>query len=148
MQAFNSLFEVKIESLNDNVKLPTKKDPTDAGYDLYSPIDIVLKPREVTKIPLGFKMELPPFTFAMITPRSGLALKEGITIVNTPGIIDENYRDEVAVILFKLRDGDYEIKKGDRIAQLVIVHRPAVLLIKKQVDHRRNRGGGFGSSGR
>lgn len=127
---------------------PTKKVWTDAGWDLYAVEDIVLKPRVVTLLKLGFKMELPRQSFAMITPRSGLAFKEGITIVNSPGIIDEDYREEVGVILFKLTDGDYEIKRGDRIAQMVIMHRMiSELNRKKKLNESNRRGGGFGSSG-
>lgn len=150
MQPLNRVLRVKISPITPSAsyRLPTKKHQSDAGWDLYAPEDIKLKSRQVKLVKLGFKMELPPQSFAMITPRSGLAYKQGITIVNSPGIIDEDYRGEVGVLLYKLTDGEYDITAGDRIAQMIILPRfPSIFEVTK-VSRTQRGSGGFGSTGR
>jgi dUTP pyrophosphatase len=116
------LFHRTIKIAPDAKELePSYASMGDAGADLRSAIDTVLKPNERKLIPTGVKIELPtPEFVGLVCPRSGLALKHGITVLNAPGIIDSGYRGEIGVILWNTGDEDFEIKRGDRIAQLVI----------------------------
>jgi dUTP pyrophosphatase len=130
--------------------LPEYKTIGSAGMDLVAniPNSIVLKPTERRLIPTGLFMELPNGFEAQIRPRSGLALKNGITCLNTPGTIDSDYRGEVGVILINLSNENFTINNGDRIAQMIIA--PYEQISWKQVDllETTHRGeGGFGSTG-
>ena len=110
--------------------------------------DIVLRPGETTLIPAGFYMEIPPGYEAQVRPRSGLAVKHGIGIPNAPGTIDSDYRGEVKVILTNFSKNDFVIRRGDRIAQLVIA--PVVRAVWEEVEavQQTDRGiGGFGHTG-
>ena len=128
---------------------PKKAHPDDAGYDLYSSIDAVLEPLSGMAIPVGFAMELPRGYEAQIRPRSGLAAKHHITVTNSPGTVDANYRGEVKAILFNLSKEQFTIKRGDRIAQMVICKLPEIELVEatdlSETDRNTN---GFGSSGK
>ena len=95
---------------------PKKAHIDDAGYDLYSRIDVELAPISGTAVPVGFAMELPSGYEAQIRPRSGLAAKHHITVTNSPGTVDANYRGEVKAILYNLGKEPFTIKRGDRIA--------------------------------
>jgi len=122
-----------------------------AGADLRAAVDeeIILQPGERKLIPTGLAMALPDGYEAQIRPRSGLALKHGITVLNTPGTIDADYRGEVGVILINLSDIPFPIQRGDRIAQMIIA--PFVQAAFEEADNlsETDRGsGGFGSSGR
>ena len=123
--------------------------PDDAGYDLCSRIDAVLEPLSGRAIPVGFAMELPSGYEAQIRPRSGLAAKHHITVTNSPGTVDANYRGEVNAILFNLGKAPFTIKRGDRIAQMVICKLPEIELIEatelSETDRNKN---GFGSTGK
>ena len=131
---------VNIKRLDPTVELPKYAHPTDAGLDLRSNEDCVLKPFERRLVSTGLAIAL---------PRSGLAIKQGLSIVNTPGLIDAHYRGELKVILINLDPtNDIQINKGDRIAQLVIQEVPTVNLIEVEELDETDRGkGGFGSSG-
>ena len=128
---------------------PKKAHPDDAGYDLYSRIDAVLEPLSGMVIPVGFAMELPSGYEAQIRPRSGLAAKHHITVTNSPGTVDANFRGEVKVILYNLGKEPFIIQRGDRIAQMVICELPEIELVKatelSETDRNTN---GFGSSGK
>jgi dUTP pyrophosphatase len=126
---------------------PVKAHETDAGFDLYTPTSFILYPFRPQLIKLGFKMQLPKGTFAMIVPRSGLAL-DGISVVNSPGIIDENYRNEVGIILILLDPSiqRYRFRKDDRIGQMIILPNNYDSITIGEVDEE-DRGGGFGSTG-
>ena len=128
---------------------PKKAHIDDAGYDLYSRIDVELAPMSGTAVPVGFAMELPSGYEAQIRPRSGLAAKHHITVTNSPGTVDANYRGEVKAILFNLGKEPFTIKRGDRIAQMVICKLPEIDLIEATELSETDRGsGGFGSSGK
>lgn len=128
---------------------PKKAHIDDAGYDLYSRIDVELAPISGTAVPVGFAMELPSGYEAQIRPRSGLAAKHHITVTNSPGTVDANYRGEVNAILFNLGKAPFTIKRGDRIAQMVICKLPEIELKEVAALSESNRGtGGFGSSGK
>ena len=129
--------------------MPAKAHADDAAYDLRSREKVVVKPGRSTLIPAGFKMELPVGFEAQIRPRSGLALKHDIMLTNSPGTIDAGYRGEVGVIMFNAGKEDFEITRGDRIAQMVIAKLPEVDLVMGEELSESGRGaGGFGSTGR
>ena len=128
-------------------KMPHRAHATDAGIDLYAPEAITLFPNLPTFVGLAFKMQLPSQHFAMVTPRSGLAHKHGLTVLNSPGIIDEHYRDEVGVLMFNTGKDEYDIKLHERIAQMIVLKLPYVKFRKGRINDE-SRGGGLGSSGR
>ena len=142
--------EVKIKRENGCENFcPKKAPPNDAGYDLYSRIDAVLEPLSGMAIPVGFAMELPAGYEAQIRPRSGLAAKHHITVTNSPGTVDSNFRSEVKAILYNLGREPFIIQRGDRIAQMVICKLPAIDLVEATELSETDRGsGGFGSSGK
>ena len=128
---------------------PKKAHIDDAGYDLYSRIDVELAPISGTAVPVGFAMELPSGYEAQIRPRSGLAAKHHITVTNSPGTVDANYRGEIKAILYNLGREPFIIQRGDRIAQMVICKLPEVALVAAGELSDSGRGtGGFGSSGK
>ena len=140
--------KIKLEPECSNL-FPTKAHPDDAGYDLYSRIDAVLEPLSGMAIPVGFAMELPSGYEAQIRPRSGLAAKHHITVTNSPGTVDANYRGEIKAILYNLGKEPFSIQRGDRIAQMVICKLPEIELVEatelSETDRNTN---GFGSSGK
>jgi len=140
--------DLKIKILENSIPHPKYAHPGDAGLDLYSTIDCVLKPFERKLIPTGIKIELPEGYAGFVQPRSGLAINNGISLVNTPGLIDSGYRGEIKAILINLDPkNDFVIKKGDKICQLVILKVENVNLIFKDNLSETSRGeGGFGSS--
>jgi dUTP pyrophosphatase len=131
--------------------LPAYETPQSAGMDLRADLEesVVLKPGERKLIPTGLYMALPPGYEAQIRPRSGLAIKHGITLLNTPGTIDADYRGEIKVILINLSDTDFEINDGDRIAQMVInKFEQAEWIPVAELDETSRGAGGFGSTGK
>ena len=140
--------KIKLENGCENF-CPKKAHPDDAGYDLYSRIDAVLEPLSGMAIPVGFAMELPTGYEAQIRPRSGLAAKYHITVTNSPGTVDANYRGEIKAILYNLGREPFIIQRGDRIAQMVICKLPEIELVEATELSETDRGsGGFGSSGK
>ena len=140
--------KIKLENGCENF-CPKKAHPDDAGYDLYSRIDAVLEPLSGMAIPVGFAMELPTGYEAQIRPRSGLAAKYHITVTNSPGTVDANYRGEIKAILYNLGKEPFIIQRGDRIAQMVICELPEIELKEAATLSKSDRGtGGFGSSGK
>ena len=130
--------------------LPKYQTELSAGMDLYANIDepITLKPLERTLVKTGLFISLPKGYEAQIRPRSGLAFKNGITVLNTPGTIDADYRGEIGVILVNLSSQDFTINDGDRIAQMVIAkHDTAIWEEVENLDETNRGEGGFGSSG-
>jgi len=124
--------------------------PENAGLDLYSSINCELRPFERKKIPTGIKISIPQGYAGFIQPRSGLAAKNGISIVNTPGLIDSGYRGEVCAILINLDPKNvFVIKKGDKICQLVIQKVEKIKLeITEDLDETSRGEGGFRSTGK
>ena len=130
--------------------LPKYQTELSAGMDLYANIDepITLKPLERTLVKTGLFISLPEGYEAQVRPRSGLAFKNGITVLNTPGTIDADYRGEIGVILVNLSSQDFTINDGDRIAQMVIAkHETAIWEEVENLDETNRGEGGFGSSG-
>ena len=141
--------EVLIKRLDPDIPLPSYAKAGDAGADLCTRIDLTLKPGERVLVPTGISIALPNGFVALIHPRSGLAIKHGISIVNTPGTVDAGYRGELQVILINhdLKES-ISFKKGDRIAQLVIqqVERAEFIEVQDLPGSERSTGG-FGSTG-
>ena len=139
--------KIKLENGCENF-CPKKAHSDDAGYDLCSRIDAVLEPLSGMAIPVGFAIELPTGYEAQIRPRSGLAAKHHITVTNSPGTVDANYRGEIKAILYNLDREPFIIQRGDRIAQMVICKLPEIELVEATELSETDRGsGGFGSSG-
>ena len=142
---------MKIQILNKSKhSLPEYATPLSAGMDLRANIDapIVLKPLQRCLVPTGIYIALPEGFEAQVRPRSGLALKRGVTLLNTPGTIDADYRGEIGVIMVNLSDSDFVIEDGERIAQLVIARYERVEWSVAEVLDETERGaGGFGHTG-
>ena len=133
--------------------LPAYETAGSAGMDLRAALGegetVVLEPGQRKLIPTGLKIALEPGYEAQVRPRSGLALKHGISAPNSPGTIDSDYRGEVGVILINLGELPFEIKRGDRIAQMVIArYEQAQMIEVEAVDETARGAGGFGSTGR
>lgn len=126
---------------------PIRQTEGSAGYDLISTKSIVLQPNERVTLPTGTFIQLPKGYEAQVRPRSGLAHKYGVTVLNAPGTIDSDYTNEIGVILINLGDEAYSVNKGDRIAQLVIAKYETLSFVEKPFN-LTNRNGGFGSTGK
>lgn len=142
---------MKIRIINKSAHpLPDYKTPDAAGMDLLANNSetITLQPLERTLVPTGLYVEIPKGYEAQVRPRSGLALKKGITCLNSPGTIDADYRGEVGVILANLSNEPFEINTGDRIAQMVITrHETAEWQLTDSLSESDRGEGGFGSTG-
>ena len=135
---------------NGNQELPMYVTPQSAGMDLRANIEspIILFPMERKLVPTGLHIALPVGFEAQIRPRSGLALKHGITVLNSPGTVDADYRGEVMVLLINLSDQAFEIKPGERIAQMIIArHEQIQWSLVESLDDTERGEGGFGHSG-
>lgn len=140
---------LKIKKIHKDAQMPYRANEGDAGLDLFSIEEIVIKAQETALIGTGIQMELPVGTEAQVRPRSGLALKHAITVLNSPGTIDEGYRGEVKVILINHGKEDFIVEKGMRIAQMVVA--PVMKIGLEEVaelDESERGAGGFGSSGK
>ncbi len=146
----NEKVSVPIQRLDSDLPLPAAAHTGDAGIDLYARIDIILPARGGRAlVPTGVAVAIPVGFFGQVVPRSGLALKHGVTLVNTPGIIDSGYRGELQVIMINTDSStDYKVTRGDRIAQLIIQEVVATAWQVVEQLEGDDRGGGFGHSGR
>lgn len=135
--------------VGDEEQLPEFAHSDDAGCDLRSAVDDVLWPGERKLISTGIRIGMVPDMAAFVHPRSGLALKHGITVLNTPGTIDAGYTGVIGVIMFNTSDEPFFINRGDRIAQLVFqkIERPKFLRVS-DLDNTTRGSGGFGSTGK
>ncbi len=140
---------IEIQLLDSEMELPSYAKPGDAGLDLRSRVEMKLEPGMRALVPTGIAVAIPTGYVGLVHPRSGLAIKSGISMVNTPGTIDSGYRGEISVILINHdREETFEIKRGDRIAQLVIQQVVvAELVAVKELPVSERGEGGFGSSG-
>lgn len=149
---FNVLMKnpiVKFKKLSPDAKLPTKADSGSACYDLYSVEDITVAPHCRTLVKTGLAWKPPVNVEMQIRPRSGMALKSGITVLNSPGTIDSSYRGEIGVILYNTSDSHFKVSKGDRIAQAKISFVDEFELMETDILDSTERGtGGFGHSGK
>ena len=142
--------QVLITRLDESVPMPSYAKPGDAGADLVARVDVTLKPGERTLVPTGISIALPDGYVALVHPRSGLAIKHGVTMVNSPGTVDAGYRGELQIILINHDQREsVSFKRGDRIAQLVIQQVERAEFIEVENLPGSGRGtGGFGSTGR
>lgn len=147
----SNLEKLKVKIINNSKNpLPAYQTDLSSGVDLYANLDIsvVLKPLQREIIPTGIFLELPENIEAQVRPRSGLSAKYGITVLNTPGTIDADYRGEIKVILVNLSNDDFTVTNGMRIAQLVFSEVKRVNLIStKEINITKRGDGGFGHTG-
>jgi dUTP pyrophosphatase len=146
-----ALDELQVRLLHPAAQPPARTRPGDAAYDLRCTQGFSLWPREHATVPTGIAIALPPGVAGLVTPRSGLAARHGISLVNSPGLIDPNYRGEIRIVLVNLGDARFEAHAADRIAQLLLVPFvvPDVSVVEELPPSPDDRGeNGFGSSGR
>ncbi|AYE33495.1 dUTP diphosphatase [Clostridium septicum] len=141
-------FNLRVQKIHKDAILPKYAHEGDAGLDLYSVEEVIIERNESALIKTGIKIELPKQTEAQVRPRSGLALKHGITVLNTPGTIDEGYRGEIGIILINHGKEKFVVEKGMKVAQMVVkpVWKVEVTEVNELSDTERSVGG-FGSSG-
>lgn len=145
------LVRVEIKRLREDVPLPVYMTSEAVGMDLSAAIknDVILMPGEINLIPTGIAIALPPGFEAQIRPRSGLAAKYGVTLINSPGTIDPDYRGEIKVALINLGEEKYIIKPGERIAQMVVAPVARVeWAVVPELPPSERASGGFGHTGR
>jgi len=133
-----------------DIPLPTRQTPGSAGLDLHTKISVTIKKGERALVPTGIKVALPFGFEAQVRPRSGLALKHGVTVLNTPGTVDADYRGEICVLLINLGAEDFDIVRGDRIAQMVIAKVEMIEfeeVEQVQMPDSLRGTGGYGSTG-
>jgi dUTP pyrophosphatase len=140
---------LRVRRLDERAVLPKRAFDGDAGFDLHALEGAVLAPGARATVPTGIAVEIPEGHAGLVLPRSGLAARHGVALVNAPGLIDSGYRGEIRVLLLNTdREIAFELESGDRIAQLVIVRHetPAIVEVEELSESDRGRGG-FGSSG-
>jgi len=140
---------LKIKKLHKDAQIPAYQTKEAAGFDLHSAEDVFIKPGERKLVKTGLAFEIEPGFEIQIRPRSGLAYKHGITVLNTPGTIDSDYRGEIMVLLINHSDEVFEIKKGDRMAQAVVAPVVQAEIVEvKELGETERGSGGFGSTGK
>jgi dUTP pyrophosphatase len=142
--------KIRVKRLHPDAELPVYAHgpEEDAGMDLRALEDVLLAPHIPSLVPTGLAIELPPGYEAQIRPRSGLALRHAITLPNSPATIDPGYRGEIRVILLNLGTENYQVHRGDRIAQMVFARYEAIEWEETDLAGSQRGEGGFGSSGR
>ncbi|MBN2695800.1 dUTP diphosphatase [bacterium] len=139
---------IKIEKISELAIIPQRATEGSSGYDLHTIEPFTIESNEKKLIKLGFKMEIPFGYEAQIRPRSGLALKHGVTVLNTPGTIDSDYRGEVGVILINLGKNSVSFGLHERVAQMVFQKVESVLFVEAECNETERSDGGFGHTGR
>lgn len=140
--------KLSIRRIDPAAQMPTYAHPGDAGMDVRSIEELTLEPGARALVHTGLVFQLPPDAEAQVRPRSGLALKHGVTVLNSPGTIDAGYRGEVGVILVNLGQRPFKIEKGMKIAQVVVSRVEQAEIVDVQETDETDRGsGGFGSTG-
>ena len=140
--------KVRLKKIKENAILPHYAHEGDAGVDLYSTEDYVLKPGQITLVSIGIKIAIPKGYEAQVRPKSGLALNHGISVCNSPGTIDSGYRGEVRVIVINHGAEEFKIEKGTKIAQMVFNKiEKAEFEEVENLDNTKRGQGGFGSTG-
>ena len=143
-----STINIKIKRLNENAILPEKQHDSDAGYDLHSIEEIILKPNKIYKVRTGIAIQIPNNYAGLVLPRSGLSSKYGISLINTPGLIDSGYRGELLLPLINHSSIEYTINKTERVAQLILIEIPEVKIeVTSDLDESDRDSKGFGSTG-
>jgi len=141
--------DIWIRRLDDDVPLPSYAHPGDAGADLTTTVDVTLEPGQRTLVPTGISLALPEGYVGLVHPRSGLAARSGVSIVNAPGTVDAGYRGEVQVLLVNLDPQErVELRRGDRVAQLVVQRVETARFVEvDQLPASARGSGGYGSTG-
>ena len=142
---------LKVELLNDDAKFPEYAYPSDSGFDLYSTVEVILQPFGRALVPTGIKLSIPEEYEIQVRPKSGLAINQGLTVLNTPGTVDSGYNGEIKVIIFNTNNISVSVSKGTKIAQAVlcpVVNGKYVNLIQvDEVNGGDRQNNGFGSTG-
>ena len=144
------MIRIPLKLLDPGLAAPRYQHDNDAGFDLSSRIDLLLEPGERATIPTGIALAIPSGFAGFVLPRSGLAARNGIALVNSPGLIDAGYRGEIAVVMINtdVRES-FQVRRGDRIAQLVIQRvEEATILLVDDLDETSRGSAGFGSTGK
>jgi dUTP pyrophosphatase len=144
------MIELRIKLLDDGLPMPGYQHDGDAGLDLPSCVDLVIEPGERAMVPTGIAVAIPRGFAGFVLPRSGLASRHGIALVNSPGLVDSGYRGEMSILMINTDKHEaFRIKRGDRIAQLVIqkVEDVSIILVD-ELDETSRGAGGFGSTGK
>jgi dUTP pyrophosphatase len=143
------MIEIKIKLLDESLPVPRHQHAGDAGLDLPSRVDLTIGPGERAFVPTGIAASIPPGYAGFVLPRSGLAARHGIALVNSPGLIDSGYRGEIGVILLNTdKQSPFHVRRGERIAQLVIQRVEEVVASRvDELDGTTRGAGGFGSTG-
>ncbi len=142
-------FNIKIKILNEFGKIPSKSHEDDIGYDLYSDAQYLIKPQKVELVKLGIAIQLPKNVGGFVLPRSGLASKNLVAPINTPGLIDPGYTGELMVPLMNYSNEVYTVTKNERVAQLVTISTGSITFEKvEELDITDRSEGGFGSTGK
>jgi len=142
------MYNILFTKLTPNAQVPSKAHEDDAAFDMYASEDVLLKAHEFCMVPTGICIQLPEHTEAQVRPRSGLAAKYGVTVLNSPGTVDAGYRGELKVILINHSNIDFQITAGMRIAQMLIAPvYPACFTEVSELSGSDRGEGGFGSSG-
>ena len=142
--------EIKIKKLSENAIIPVLGTHNSAGCDLFACInnDVCINPNEIVLVPTGIAMEIPDNYFGMVCSRSGLALKYGVHVLNSPGIIDSDYRGEIKCILHNASNSAFIIQNGAKIAQLIVIKYENIRWVETEILSDTSRGyNGFGSTG-
>ncbi len=143
----NKNIEIELKLINVNATMPSRKHDSDIGYDISAAIDVLIPSKQVQLINTGIAINLPNQCAGFVLPRSGLASKHKITLINSPGLIDPGYTGELMVPLINHGSSDYQIKIGDRIAQLVLINTNSVeFKIVENLPDTDRSAGGFGST--
>jgi dUTP pyrophosphatase len=142
--------KVFVETCHPEAKLPAYANPTDAGADIFLVEDVLWQAHETKVLKTGLKVAIPEGWEIQMRPRSGLSLKSPLRLPNSPATIDTGYRNEIGVIIQNTSDKEFSMKKGDRIAQMLIARSPMIEWVKTEsvANHEGDRGGGFGSTGK
>ena len=141
------MLKVKIQKINEDAIIPNYAHEDDAGMDLFSVKDVLILPMHRALIPTGIKVEIPKGYEMQIRPKSGLALREGITVLNTPGTVDADYRGEIGIILINLSSKPYKVEKGQKVGQAVFNKFETAKFVSEKLSATKRGGGGFGSTG-
>jgi len=140
--------DIKIKLLDPGAQMPIKQHDSDAGYDICSLDECIISPKEILKVKTGISLQLPNGYAGLVLPRSGLASKYGVSLINSPGLIDSGYRGELKVPLINHLNEEYKINKDERIAQLVVIELPSIdFELVEYLDTSDRDVKGFGSTG-
>lgn len=140
-------YSTKVKLLNEHSRVPTKSNFNDAGFDLYSTVDVIISPKQRKTVNTGISLEMQDHLAGLIWPRSGLSVKQGIDVL--AGVVDSGYRGEIMVCLYNTSDEDVNIHIGDRIAQIIFQEVPRVIMeVHESLGSSQRGDNGFGSSGK